>query len=70
MAIEHVVDWPKIVTELNDAGINTNTIARMLNRKFFAVKHWKVGGGEPKFSVGYRLLKIHEQYVKSASAST
>lgn len=55
-------DWPKIIAELESAGITIYKISLMCHRTFNAVKNWKAGAS-PKHYEGEMLLAIHAEYV-------
>jgi hypothetical protein len=56
-------DWPKVIAEIEAAGISLYKIALMLHRQYRTVQRWKEEGAEPKHYEGEMLLEIHAEYV-------
>jgi len=62
-----MIDWFRILTELDRAGINNSEVARRLGHHPSTIHRWKMNENEPPYSDGIRLIEIHS-YVTSSFA--
>lgn len=58
------VNWFRIITELDQAGVNNSEVGRRLGRAASTVFRWKMGR-EPGYEDGKRLLEIHAYVMAS-----
>lgn len=65
----HSHDWPKIITELEAAGVTDSEVARQLNITRSAVFKWKCRDVEPSHYLGERLLTLHKKHCVVADSS-
>jgi hypothetical protein len=56
------IDFPKVIAEIESAGITPYKISLMMHRRVDIVIRWKKGQ-EPKHYEGQMLLMIHAEYV-------
>lgn len=60
MGYESIVDWPKVVTDLQRAGLTWQQQAREIGVCRRTIGNWQHGSCEPSFSCGYQLLEIYK----------
>ena len=60
-------DWPRIIADLNEAGLSQEDIARLLGRAQSTVSDW-AKGREPRHSDGKALLALHADLALAAQS--
>ena len=61
-------DWPKLIAELEAAGITVYKISLIIQRPYFVVKRWK-SGAEPRHYEGEALLALHSEYIQNKTSN-
>lgn len=54
-----MIDWFRIISELDRAGVNNSEVARRMGRSVSTIHRWKMKEAEPNYPDGCRLLEIH-----------
>ena len=57
-----MTDWPKLIRELESAGVSIYKLSLMVGAYVKQVQRWQ-RGVEPKHSAAKRLIKLHRELV-------
>lgn len=57
-----MIDFKKIIEELESRGVTTHKLALMMQRQYIQVKRWK-NGAQPKHKDGQAILMIYAESV-------
>jgi hypothetical protein len=60
-----MTDWPKLIRELEGAGLGVNKIALIVECQYTQIKRLKERGAEPRHSLGVKLLEVHDTYIRN-----
>jgi len=57
--MDSIIDWGRIISDLQRAGLNHHQQAKEAGVSRRAIGSWQAGVHEPAFSAGYRLLDVY-----------
>lgn len=62
-----MTDWPKLITELESAGLGISKIALIVGCQYTQIQRLKKGS-DVYSSLGDRIKELHETYIRNTRA--